>query len=127
MKKYSKKGLERRKEERQGFAEFFQKHVLNIKNQRECCKECGNKLRGDVSEVAHILPKNLYKSIATNDDNVIYLCSWKDTNNCHSIFDGTDEQLHSMVVFKAVQENVEKLLQKVTEKINYKIFDRWQI
>ena len=125
MKKYSKKGLEKRKAERECLPEFFKKHIEIAKT--KCCANCGEKLRGDVSEVAHCLQKSIFKSIQCDDDNVTYLCSWKSSNNCHSLYDGTNEQLWSLNIFEKEKIKIKKLLEKVTEKYNYKILDRWQI
>lgn len=128
MRKYSKKGFEKRKQEREGYKEFYEYHVQKIKNEKICCEECGCNLIGDVSEVAHILQKSFFKSIACNSKNILYLCSWKSGgNNCHSIFDGSVEQLQKMKIFKGVKETVKELLQEVEEDYNYKILDKWQL
>ena len=84
MKKYSKKGLERRKAERECLPDFFQKHIEIAKT--KCCEECGAKLKGDVSEVAHILPKQYFKSVMCSDENVTDLWAirndvWKSYKN----------------------------------------------
>ena len=127
MKKYSKKGLEKRKAERECLPEFFIRHVEKIKTERLHCANCGCTLLSDVSEVAHRLQKSLFKSIQCDDENVIYLCSYKSSNNCHSKYDGTNEQLWSLSIFEEERLKIEKLLAKVTEKYNYKILDRWKI
>ena len=125
MKKYSKKGLEKRKEERACLPEFFQKHIEIAKTKN--CEECGDKLRGDVSEVCHRLPKSLFKSVQCLDSNVAYLCSWKSENNCHSLYDGSNEQLQGMSIFLAEKVIVKELLETVTEKYNWKLLERWLI
>lgn len=126
MKKYSKKALEHRKKEREGFPLFFQKHIKNISVNRLCCEECGSRLFGDVSEVAHILPKQTFKSISTEDSNVIYLCGWKSPNNCHDKFDnGSNEKVKEMKIFEKICESYENLLPLIEEKINYKVTDRY--
>lgn len=128
MRRYSKKGLEKRKQDREGYKEFYEEQVEKIKKERLCCQECGVKLIGDVSEVAHILEKQKFKSIACNSKNILYLCSWKSNgNNCHSIFDGSAEQLQGMKVFEVTKETVKELLQEVEEDYNYKILDKWQL
>ena len=71
MKKYSKKGLEKRKAERECLPEFFKKHIEIAKT--KCCANCGEKLKGEVSEIAHRLPKSFFKSIMCDDENVVYL------------------------------------------------------
>ena len=44
IRKYSKKGLEKRKEERSCLSEFFIRHVEKIKTEKLCCANCGDKL-----------------------------------------------------------------------------------
>lgn len=128
MRKYSDKGLEKRKQERQGYKEFYEQHITNIKKEKLCCQECGCQLIGDVSEVAHILEKQKFKSIACNSKNILYLCSWKgNSNNCHSIFDGSAEQLQEMKVFTEARETVKELLEIVKEEYSWKIIDKWKI
>lgn len=128
MKKYSKKGLEKRKEERFGYADFFYKHVQNIKNSNACCAECGERLKGDFTEVAHILPKSYFKSISTNDLNVIYLCGmYCSGNNCHSVFDNSaQEKVKQMKIYPIVKERFQELLPHITEKLNYKHYDKYE-
>lgn len=127
MKRYSKKGLEKRKSEREGLGDFFLKHVQIIRENKEHCQECGTKLIGDVSEVAHRLPKSFYKSLMTDDDNVVYLCSYKSPNSCHSKYDGSNEQLQSLQIFSREKELIKQLITKATENTNYKMYDRWLI
>jgi len=125
MKKYYKKGLEKRKAERECLPEFFQKHIEIAKT--KCCTNCGEKLKGEVSEIAHRLPKSTFKSIQCDDDNVVYLGGRFSSCGCHSLYDGTNEQLQSLSIFPAEKEIIKELLEKVTENINYKLYDRWMI
>ena len=127
IRKYSKKGLEKRKEERACLSEFFIRHVEKIKKERLCCANCGEMLKGDVSEVAHRLPKSTFKSIQCDDDNVVYLGGRFSSCGCHSLYDGTNEQLQSLNIFSAEKEIIKDLLEKVTEKHNWKLTDRWEI
>lgn len=130
MKKYSDKGLERRKEERKAFPGFFQKHIQYIRDGNLCCEECGTRLRGDVSEIAHILPKSTFKSIATDDDNVLYLCGMWSDSQCHSNYDNLPvEKVKEMKIFEKVTQRFRMLEEKITEKITYKIEERytWQL
>ena len=127
MKKYSKKGLERRKTERECLSEFFIRHVEKVKTERLHCANCGERLKGDVSEVAHRLPKSFFKSIMCDDDNVVYLGGRFSNCGCHSLYDGTNEQLQSLNIFLAEKEIIKKLLEKVTEKYNWKLLERWKI
>lgn len=125
IRKYSKKGLEKRKEERACLPEFFQRHIEIAKT--KYCANCGEKLKGDVSEVAHRLPKSFFKSIMCDDENVVYLGGRFSSCGCHSLYDGTNEQLQSLSIFLAEKEIIKELLEKVTETVSYKLYDRWLI
>lgn len=118
--------MNKRQEERKDYPEFFIKHINVIKNERRCCDECGERLTGHVSEVAHILPKQKFKSIATEDKNVIYLCGAFSTNQCHTNFDNRpNEFVKNMNIFNIVHERYKKLKEIITEKINYKVEERY--
>lgn len=130
MKRYSSKGLEKRKEERKTFPEFFQKHIQHIRDNNLCCEECGAKLRGDVSEIAHILPKSMFKSIATDDRNVLYLCGMWSDSQCHSNYDNLPTaEVREMKVFPRIVEVFKELEKDITEKITYKAEEKytWQV
>jgi hypothetical protein len=103
------------------------KHVDIIKKEKRCCENCGEQLKGDVSEVAHRLAKSTFKSIQCDDENVVYLGGRFSNCQCHSKYDGTNEQLQSLSFFAAEKIKVEELLEKVTEKYNWKLLDRWLI
>lgn len=122
---YSKKGLEKRKSERACLPEFFKKHIEIAKTRH--CENCGEKLRGCVSEIAHRLPKSTFKSIQCCDNNVVYLGGMYSKCGCHSLYDGTNEQLQSMSIFLAEKERIKELLEEVTEKTNWKLLERWKI
>ncbi len=126
MRKYSEKGLIKRKSDRAGYSEFFMRHVEIIKENNLHCQECGKKLTGDVSEVAHILEKQKFKSVALSDNNIIYLCGWK-TGNCHSNFDGSNGSLWAMNAFITARKKLNVLLELVTEKMDWKILAKWKI
>lgn len=125
IKKYSKKGLDKRKAERECLPEFFQRHIEIAKT--KCCANCGEKLKGDISEIAHRLPKSFFKSIMCDDDNVVYLGGRFSSCGCHSLYDGTNEQIQSLSIFLAEKEIIKELLEKVTETTGYKIYDKWQL
>ena len=86
--------------QREGYVDFFAKHIANVKAHNLCCEECGEKLKGDVSEVAHILSKRNFNEVATKDWNVLYLCGMFSENRCHDKFDRTLESRKEMKVFK---------------------------
>jgi Cft2 family RNA processing exonuclease len=125
LKKYNQNTLEKKKLQRACLSHFFNKHIQIAKT--KFCEECGEKLKGDVSEIAHRLPKSHFKSIQCDDENVVFLCGYRSNNNCHSKYDGSNEQLQSLNIFAEEKLKVEKLLEKVTEKYNWKLIDRWKI
>jgi hypothetical protein len=125
MKKYSKKALEKRKEERQCLSEFFQKHIEIAK--LKCCEECGTKLLGDVSEIAHILPKGYFKSVMCNDLNVLYLCGMYSNNQCHTNYDNSpQEKVKRMKIYPKVQKIYQDIKEEITETLNYKLTERYE-
>jgi hypothetical protein len=119
LRKYSKKGLEKRKLERECLPEFFQKHIEIAKT--KCCEECGAKLKGNTTEIAHVLPKQYFKSVMCSDLNVLYLCGLYSDNNCHNNFDNfSQEKVKEMKIYPKVQDIFKQLEEEITEKINYK-------
>lgn len=125
IRKYSQKALEKRKSERACLPKFFKKHIEIAKT--KCCANCGEKLKGEVSEIAHRLPKSFFKSIQCLDKNIIYLGGRFSECGCHSLYDGTNKQLQSLFIFLAEKEIIKELLEIVTEKISYKIYEKWQL
>lgn len=122
IRRYSKKGLEKRKLERKCLPEFFQKHIEIAKG--KYCEECGSKLQGHISEIAHILPKGYFKSVQCFDLNVLYLCGLYSDKECHSKFDNSaQEKVKKMKIFPKVQDIFKQLEEEITEKINYKHYD----
>jgi len=122
MSKYTKKSLEKRKKDREGYKEFFEGHILIIKKSNAKCLECGSRLKGSVREIAHVLPKSQFKSISKLDENIIYLCE-----EHHNYFDNrSNEDVKSMDIFNKVAKVFQSLLQKITEEVNYKTYDRYE-
>ena len=126
MLKRTQKSIDKRKEERACLPEFFKRHINIIKTQNKHCEECGLKLKGCVSEVAHILPKQKYKSIMCNDLNVLYLCGMYSNSQCHSNFDNfPQEKVKKMLCIQKVYTIFTELEKEITEKIDYKTYDRY--
>ena len=98
---------EKAKTQREGYVDFFAKHIANIKVHSLCCEECGEKLKGNASEVAHILSKRNHNEVATKDWNVLYLCGMFSENRCHEKFDRTLKSRREMKVFKKACEVVQ--------------------
>tara|TARA_R110000782_G_scaffold232667_4_gene318870 strand:- start:568 stop:951 length:384 start_codon:yes stop_codon:yes gene_type:complete len=122
MKKYSNKSLAKRKEERKCLPDFFSRHIEIAKNTR--CEECGDKLVGNASEIAHVLPKGFFKSIMCNDLNVLYLCGLYSKNNCHFKLDNASiKEVKEMAVYPKIQNIFQELELQIEEKINYKHYE----
>lgn len=125
IRKYSKKGLEKRKEERECLPKFFEQHVRLAKMFK--CEECGAPLTGHISEIAHILPKNYFKSIQCNNLNVLYLCGQWSEKQCHTNFDNfSQEKVKEMKIFPKLQLMFQELKQYITEPLNYKHYDKYE-
>jgi len=92
----------KRAEDRQGYGDFFAKHVSIIQSQGKVCQECGARLQGLTGEVAHILSKSKSPEVATEDANVLYLCFYG--NSCHNQFDNSLSMRATMDVFPLAVE-----------------------
>lgn len=116
IKPFTDKAREARKEERKDYSGFFQKHIQEIKDGQFCCEECGDRLFGEVSEVAHIFSKRFNPEIATEDENIMYLCGRFSTNRCHALFDKSLTDRKSMKCFEISKEKVQDLESKIIKK-----------
>lgn len=107
--------------------DFFFKHIKIIKRNKVKCSECGCALIGDFSEVAHVMPKSKFKSVAMENDNIIYLCGWKSENNCHGKLDNSSiETVREMKIYPKIQAAFKKLEGKIAEKLTWKDWDRYE-
>ena len=113
------KGLSKEKKkrpERQCLGAFFQKHIEKVNK----CENCGFIIPNPASKnVAHILPKSLFKSVMCNDDNVMYLCSDLDRmegKGCHDVFDSSWEKAKGMTIFPTAVERFKKFEHSIEEK-----------
>lgn len=114
--KFTQKGKEKRAVDREGFGEFFIKHINIIKDEHRKCENCKQSLRGNASEVAHILSKSKHLEVSTNDDNVIYLCGMFTDSGCHAEFDNTLAKRREMSVFILAAERYELIKHLVVEQ-----------
>jgi hypothetical protein len=112
-KKQDSKPLKTSKKVDRGYGDFFVKHISIILNEKRCCDECGAKLIGHVSEVAHILAKSRHKEVAVEDNNVIYLCGMFSDNQCHKKFDSSLSARFIMNCFPLAKNKIEKIKEKV--------------
>ena len=90
-----------------------------IREQKGRCEECGDRIvhrdkKYEHWSCCHILPKEFFKSIKTNDKNIIELC-----HTCHTLYDNYlqnhDERLMQMRIFPIVVEKIKILKPFITE------------
>lgn len=115
LKRQTVKTKEKRAVDREGFGEFFIKHINIIKDENRRCENCQQPLRGNASEVAHILSKSKHLEVSTHDDNVVYLCGMFTDSGCHAEFDNTLSKRREMAVFSLAVEKY-KLIQHLIVK-----------
>lgn len=108
-----------RVEQRKDYPEFYQKWCELAS--RNVCNECGDKLKGLSTEVAHILSKSTSPEIATNDTNILLICG-----DCHTRFDSSLEKRSQMKCFQksVLQYGILKplLLKNTSETLFYDNF-----
>lgn len=118
IKSRTEKTTEKRLEERKEYPEFFIKHINYIKENSIFCAECGDRLKGDNSNVCHLVSKSSNPEVATNDLNIIYLCGLFSKNNCHSIFDSNFFNREKMKVFPLAVEKYKLFKDQITNITN---------
>lgn len=106
---------EKRKEQRKEYPEFYQRWCE--KAQVSTCEECGTRLKGDSTEIAHIIMKSTNNELAILDDNIMFLCF---SNGCHSKFDSSLDVRKKMKCFekslnqyKLIRDKVKKYSSEV--------------
>jgi hypothetical protein len=106
IKKATKKGMEKRKKEREGLPEFFKYAIKKLK-ENPYCQNCGCKINDKlfpVNNIAHLLAKSYYKSVMDNPYNFVMLCDSKDNfvtgKSCHYDFDNKLLERPNMPVFQ---------------------------
>lgn len=96
---------------------FFASQTLVMPNN---CEECGHKLDKSSTfalraQIAHILPKSIFKSVATHPQNKMFLCCF---NGCysHAKFDNGDAKTRqSMKVYDLAIERFRSFENELTE------------
>lgn len=110
------------------------------KGMKDKCLFCGQSTMKKDDEkfhfsLAHLLPKAIFKSVATNPDNIIELCFWN--NSCHTNFDNGKitwefikdskewiqirEQLLNVLPMVSQDEQKNKLYSKLNELVYGKL------
>lgn len=83
------------------------------------CAHCGGKTQKYDNDtfhysVAHLLPKSLFKSIATHDENWLELCYYG--NSCHTNFDNHIIDISELNCFNEVIEKITKLYPHIAKE-----------
>lgn len=94
---------------------FFKEAIDFLKNKTCYCENCKNKLYSvSKMNLGHILPKSIFKSVATNKDNLMLLC-WI----CHSNYDSSWKKAITMPCFKIAKERYNKFKPYIEEHRPY--------
>ena len=99
-------------EPKKGNGELWRWFQSQRSKMKGVCSHCGSKTQKNDDKtfhysICHILPKNLFKSVATNDDNWIELCYYN--NSCHSNFDNNMIDIIDLNCFDEVVEKVTRM------------------
>lgn len=103
--------------------DFFQA-MIELLQLRPVCENCGCRINTyihPVNNIAHILPKRTYKSVATHPKNILFLCTSKDhpmenPKNCHGTFDKDISSKLEMKVFPLARKRLESIKDEIIEK-----------
>ena len=98
--------------------DYFKDRVYYIINNNLACEECGEKLKGNISEVAHIISKTKNPEIENNIHNIMYLCGVPSNNSCHSKFDQSLEKRRTMKCFDKALDKFECFEDKIINNTN---------
>lgn len=120
LKPFTTKKKESRSEERKELPDFFNQAIERMK-ENPICANCGCRINVNFNahwNVAHILPKQKYKSVMNNEFNWIPLCSSKDIGgkDCHNAFDTNISGIKDMPCFIVAKENFKKFKDSVQER-----------
>ena len=104
---------------------YFDYHINKIIENNLSCQECGCKLNGDRSEIAHIISKSKNPEVEDISDNILYLCGVNSYNQCHSKFDQSLDKRKNMRVFDIAVNNFLKIKHLIVNFTNeVKFMDR---
>jgi hypothetical protein len=129
LKPFNPKTKEKRKAERVGLPKFFEDGIDGLKG-NPYCMECGVRINTGyepVRNIAHILPKSIYKSVMAHKLNRVFLCDSKDNEDgrsCHHKFDNSILEQPNMRCFNEVKARFEMFKHEVVERgRHYRIID----
>lgn len=113
------KARDRRLQERSGLKEFFETAIEELRL-NPVCQNCGSPINFNYQphhNVAHILPKQRYKSVNSHPDNRLFLCASKDFKKaCHEKFDTGPSVAVEMPCFKIAVKKFQSFKDEVVER-----------
>lgn len=121
LKPFTTKTREKRKAERARLPMFFGNAIIDLE-EKPVCQNCGcsiNYRYEPVRNIAHILPKDKYKSVMAHPLNFILLCSSKDQDtgiDCHYRFDNNIMDIPKMPCYKDAKKKFELFKGEVIER-----------
>lgn len=106
---------------------YFEYH--STKKWNPTCENCGYPLQDmNKKNCAHIVPKSIFKSVATNLDNEMDLCTTFDREDgktgCHEQYDSSWTTAKRMPVFEIAKSRFEKFRHLIEEQ--HKILDNFE-
>ena len=111
--KTTQKALDKRKQERECLNKFFNEHLPKI----EVCENCGRHIHSPGHKnVAHILPKETFKSVMCEPHNAMYLCTKFDGGDCHEQYDHSWGKAMIMNIWDTALKRFKEFEDKVKEK-----------
>lgn len=98
--------------------QWFKDREQDIINSGQRCWECNEYIPVAYLRhaTAHLFPKSIYKSVATNENNWVCLCV---KNGCHNIFDSSIDNASEMKVWKIAVERYLLFKSEITEIHKY--------
>ena len=106
--------------------EFFETSI-QVCHKDPYCDNCSRRLNLNYNphwNIAHILPKQRYKSVMTHPNNWLKLCTSKEGGDCHYKFDNNINDIPKMQCFKLAKKLFQKFKGEVLEKGKiFTIFD----
>lgn len=126
LKPFTKKNQDKRREEREGLPDFF-RSAIRTAEKSPYCDNCGRVLNLTYNphwNIAHILPKQRYKSVMTHPFNWISLCTSKEDGDCHYKFDNNINEIPQMPCFERAKKRFEVFRHEILERGKiFTIFD----
>lgn len=125
--KYSKVKKVLPKKDYDALKAYFEYH--STKKWNPTCENCGYPLQDmNKKNCAHIVPKSIFRSVATNLDNEMDLCTTFDREDgktgCHEQYDASWEVAVEMPVFEIARSRFEKFRHLIEEQ--HKILDNFE-